>query len=206
MCIRDSVYANALEKLRPHSEIIHFQKPSENALMERLEYVCKKEKVHVSKTLLKELAVLSQGDVRNSLNNLQFMTKNGFDKDKLVTNGSDAEWTDDKRKDIGITWFKICNSIFKRDPYLDVKLQLKNLLRDVETSGNYERIIEGCFTLFPEAVSYTHLDVYKRQVLLCPVCGPSAIYIKRLIGLKEREKYCHHSYRCQKDASLYYNG
>ena len=160
IAVCNNVYANALEKLRPHSEIIHFQKPSENALMERLEYVCKKEKVHVSKTLLKELAVLSQGDVRNSLNNLQFMTKNGFDKDKLVTNGSDAEWTDDKRKDIGITWFKICNSIFKRDPYLDVKLQLKNLLRDVETSGNYERIIEGCFTLFPE-VNYSDHGVTK---------------------------------------------
>ncbi|CDO95975.1 unnamed protein product [Kluyveromyces dobzhanskii CBS 2104] len=110
--------------------------------------------------MLKELAILSQGDVRNCLNNLQFMTKNGFDKNQKFPQDSNAEWTDEKRKDIGVSWFKICNSIFRKDPYVDVKVQMKNLLRDVETNGNYEKIIEGCFTLFPD-VNYSDRGVTK---------------------------------------------
>ena len=58
IAICNNVYASALEKLRPHCEIIHFQKPSDNALIERLEYVCKKEGVHISKSLIQDLSLI----------------------------------------------------------------------------------------------------------------------------------------------------
>ncbi|BAP70854.1 chromosome transmission fidelity protein 18 [Kluyveromyces marxianus] len=141
VAICNNLYAPALEKLRPHCEIIAFRKPSETALLERLELVCKTERVPVSKAYLKDLAVLSQGDVRNCLNNLQFRAG-------ATTTGTTSP--PDDGKDIAISWYRICNSVFRKNPHMEPEVQLSHLLKDVETSGNHERVVEGCWTMYPE--------------------------------------------------------
>lgn len=142
VAICNNLYAPALEKLRPHCEIIAFCKPSETALLERLELVCKTEKVPVSKAYLKDLAVLSQGDVRNCLNNLQFRA--GTTTSAITTSAPDDG------KDIAISWYRICNAVFRKNPHMEPEVQLSHLLKDVETSGNHERVVEGCWTMYPE--------------------------------------------------------
>ncbi|BAO39348.1 chromosome transmission fidelity protein 18 [Kluyveromyces marxianus] len=143
VAICNNLYAPALEKLRPHCEIIAFRKPSETALLERLELVCKTERVPVSKAYLKDLAVLSQGDVRNCLNNLQFRAR------ATTSTGTTSSGPDDG-KDIAISWYRICNSVFRKNPHMEPEVQLSHLLKDVETSGNHERVVEGCWTMYPE--------------------------------------------------------
>lgn len=140
VCICNNVYASSLERLKPYCEIVSFQKPSDDALMERLAYVCGKEGVQLSKATLKEIAELSQGDLRNGLNNLQFMARNGD-----LSNVSD-----DQRKDIGVSWFRICNALFKKNLHSDLRSECAAMLRSIELSANLERIVEGCFTLYPQ--------------------------------------------------------
>ncbi|AMD22916.1 HHR147Cp [Eremothecium sinecaudum] len=150
IAICNNLYASALEQLRHHCEIVSFIPASENALLDRLEHVCKKEGVNVQKKVLKQLVYLSQGDVRNSLNNLQFM----------ATNGELNADTDTQSKDISIPWFKLCNRVFYKNPKEDAIVQFKELLRDLELNANYERLVDGCFQLYP-TVKYSDIGISK---------------------------------------------
>ncbi|SCV01445.1 LAME_0G16270g1_1 [Lachancea meyersii CBS 8951] len=152
IAICNNVYASALEKLRPHCEIINFQRPSENAIVERLHHVCRKEKLLLDKKKLKELTELYQGDVRSCLNNMQFMATLASE------NGSNS--LDEQAKDLTVSWYKICNQIFRKDPHVDGKQQFGKLLRDVETNSNYQKIVHGCFSMFP-SVKYSDYGLRK---------------------------------------------
>lgn len=159
IAICNNAYASALDKLKPHCEIVAFKRPSEDALQERLELVCSRENLDIDKKTLKELAELSQGDVRNCLNNLQFISS-GVSGPR---NTASLE-TDDNTKDITVSWFRIVNQIFKRNPHKEIKLQFKNILRAVETNSNYDKIVNGCFTMYPE-IKYSDNGVNKPGVL-----------------------------------------
>ena len=43
-----------------------------------------------------------------------------------------------------------------------------------------------CVAVYLEAVSYTHLDVYKRQLLVCVVLGIPLLLLIRRMKLDER--------------------
>ncbi|CUS20625.1 LAQU0S01e10924g1_1 [Lachancea quebecensis] len=150
--ICNNVYASALEKLRPHCEIITFQRPAESALLERLSHVCRKEKLQLGKKRLKELSELSQGDLRSCLNNMQFMASLQAE----APESADAVQISDQVKDMAISWYRICNQIFRRNPHEDAKVQFGRLLRDVEINSNYQRIVQGCFAMFPEVKFSDH--------------------------------------------------
>ncbi|SCW02501.1 LAFE_0F07822g1_1 [Lachancea fermentati] len=154
----NNIYVSALDKLKPHCEIVTFNRPVENALLDRLEQVCRKENLRLDKKALKEITELAQGDIRNCLNSLQFLASNDC---------SDPSFTsdkDDQSKDTSLSWYRICNKIFKRDPHVDTRHQFKSLLRHVEANSNFEKIIQGCFTLYPD-VKYSDNGVNKPSML-----------------------------------------
>ncbi|AET38159.1 Ctf18p Ecym_2429 [Eremothecium cymbalariae DBVPG len=150
IAVCNNIYTNALEELRQHCQIVAFRPPGDAAIIERLEYVCKKERVRMDRSLVKQVVESSQGDVRNSLNNLQFLS---------VTENKDGD-INSRQKDIGVSWFKICNQLFKKDLHKDIKTQFQDLLCQVEVSASYDKIIEGCFQLFPQ-VRYSDTGLTK---------------------------------------------
>ncbi|CAL9735879.1 chromosome transmission fidelity protein 18 [Monosporozyma servazzii] len=159
IAICNNLYAPALEKLRPFCEIVSFKRPNDNALQERLTHICDREHLNVSIKILKNLIDLAQGDVRNCINNLQFMTTNIPKQDMQETNTNNNVW-ESNQKDTSILWFKLVSQIFQRDPYKDLRTQFYELLSNIEQNGNYERIIQGCFNVYP-SVKYTDNGVTK---------------------------------------------
>lgn len=150
--ICNNVYASALEKLRPHCEIVTFRRPAESALLERLSHVCRKEKLQLDKKRLKELSELSQGDLRSCLNNMQFMASLHAE----APESTDTAKISDQIKDMTVSWYKICNQVFRRNPHEDAKVQFGRLLRDIEINSNSQRIVQGCFSMFPEVKFSDH--------------------------------------------------
>lgn len=41
------------------------------------------------------------------------------------------------------------NQLFRKDPHRDIKEQFYELLNQVELNGNSDRILQGCFNIFP---------------------------------------------------------
>ncbi|SMN21797.1 similar to Saccharomyces cerevisiae YMR078C CTF18 Subunit of a complex with Ctf8p that shares some subunits with Replication Factor C and is required for sister chromatid cohesion [Maudiozyma saulgeensis] len=168
IAICNNIYAPALEKLKPYCEIVAFKRPSDSAIQERLLDICDKEKLPLPVKTLNDLIDLSQGDVRNCINNLQFMAtqnkyRNGNFKGSLEGNSNNNNHSntwESSGKDLSMSWFLLVNRLFKKDPHTDVKEQFKKLLHEVEMNGNYDRILQGCYTLFP-SVKYSDRGVQK---------------------------------------------
>ncbi|QLG72641.1 hypothetical protein HG535_0D03490 [Zygotorulaspora mrakii] len=146
IAICNNLYAPALEKLKPHCEIISFKRPSDSSLQERLERICQIENLEIAPKTLKELMDLSQGDVRSCINNLQFLSSNQeFNSEVQVGVANKLE---SSSKDFSTSWFRICNALFRKDPRADPKSEIKELTRQVELNGNYERLVHGCHSLY----------------------------------------------------------
>ncbi|AGO10471.1 AaceriABR019Cp [[Ashbya] aceris (nom. inval.)] len=150
IAICNNVYARALEDLRQYCQIVAFKPPGELALLDRLELVCKREGVPMDKKTLKQMAELSQGDIRNALNNLQFMS---------VTDDTSSP-ASGRRKDTGVPWFKLCNKLFRNNPHIESRTQFQELLSEVELSSSYEKVADGCFQLYP-AVKFSDMRLQK---------------------------------------------
>lgn len=159
IAICNNLYAPALEKLRPFCEIVSFKRPSDNALQERLVDICKKEHMDVNIKTLNNLIDLAQGDVRNCINNLQFMTTS-LERLSRSDNTTDNNVWESNQKDISLLWFRVVNQIFQRDPYKDLRTQFYELLSNIEQNGNYDRIVQGCFQAYLH-VKYTDNGVTK---------------------------------------------
>lgn len=159
IAICNNIYAPALEKLKPFCEIVSFRRPSDNALQERLVRICEKEHLDFPIKTINELIDLAQGDIRNCINNLQFMATHNKAPGANITDKSNDEWKS-SNKDTVISWFHLVNKIFKKDSHKDIKEQFYTLLHQIEMNGNYDRILQGCFTLFP-SVKYSDSGVRK---------------------------------------------
>lgn len=155
IAICNNLYAPALEKLKPHCEIIAFKRPSDSSLLERLEHICKVEGLKVPVKFLKELMDVAQGDVRNCVTNLQFIASHQKPNQDPKSNPLDSI-----SKDFSQSWFRICNQVFRRDPRRELTAQLREKTRQVELNGNYERIVQGCHSLYPN-VKYSDNGIQK---------------------------------------------
>lgn len=155
IAICNNLYAPALEKLKPHCEIVAFKRPSDSSLLERLEHICKVEGLKVSVKFLKELMDVAQGDVRNCVTNLQFLAAH-----QKPSKDSHNNPLDSISKDFSQSSFKVCNQMFRRDPRRQLKDQLQEKMQQVELNGNYERLVQGCHSLYPH-VKYSDNGVQK---------------------------------------------
>ena len=157
VAICNNIYAPALEKLKQHCEIVSFKRPADSALQERLVSICETEKLHVPVKQINNLIDIAQGDIRNCINNLQFMAKNGRVPEHAST---DPTTWESSSKDLSMSWFLLVNELFRKNPHRDNKQQFAKLLHEVEMNGNYDRILQGCFTLYP-TVKYSDRGVEK---------------------------------------------
>ncbi|CAI4049582.1 hypothetical protein SUVZ_13G2140 [Saccharomyces uvarum] len=162
ICICNNLYAPSLEKLKPFCEIIPVKRPSDTTLQERLNLICHKENMSIPLKSINELIDLAQGDVRNCINNLQFLASSidGKSGDKLDKSNSNKSTWESSNKDSPISWFKIVNQLFRRDPHRDIKDQFYELLHQVELNGNSDKIVQGCFNIFPH-VKYSDNGIRK---------------------------------------------
>ena len=159
IAICNNIYAPALDKLKPFCEIVSFKRPSDGALQERLLDICNQEQLQIPVKVVNDLIDLSQGDVRNCINNLQFMaTQNKPDITNNNNNNVNA-W-ESSSKDLSMSWYLLVNRLFKKDAHLEIRTQVKNLLHEVEMNGNYDKILQGCYTLYP-SVKYSDRGVQK---------------------------------------------
>lgn len=145
IAICNNLYAPALEKLKPHCEIVAVKKPSDSSVQERLEEICKAEGLKISVKALKELTSIAQGDIRNCVNNLQFLGA----REEFREGRCNDESLESISKDFSESWFKICNQMFRRDPRQELQRQLREKTQLVELSGNSERVVQGCHSLYP---------------------------------------------------------
>lgn len=160
IAICNNLYAPALEKLKPHCEIVAVKRPADTSLLERLQDICKAEGLNVSAKALKELMHIAQGDVRNCVNNLQFLsTREDFRTGDLNDNPLDSV-----SKDMSQSWFRICNQIFRRDPHKELQQQLQEKTELVELNGNSEKVLQGCHSLYPH-VKYSDNGVQKPAMI-----------------------------------------
>ena len=80
-----------IESIQSKSLIIKFNKVNEKNMKIRLKEICKLEKINISDTILNEIILNSEGDMRSSLINLEVINKGLKDEDKqnfrsLMTN------------------------------------------------------------------------------------------------------------------------
>lgn len=151
ICICNNLYAPSLEKLKPFCEIVAVKRPSDATLQERLNLICHEENMDIPIKTINELIDLAQGDVRNCINNLQFLASSTDSKDANTSDKSNCNkgtWAS-SNKDSPISWFRIVNQLFRRDPHRDIKDQFYELLHQVELNGNADKILQGCFNIFP---------------------------------------------------------
>lgn len=154
IAVCNNLYAPALEKLKPLCEIVAFRRPTDFSLNERLDTICKVEGVKIHSKNLKDLIDLSQGDIRNCVNNLQFW----------ATGASSSMDTDPMSKDFASSWYGLVNSIFQRDAHRESREQLQSLSQQIEMNGNYDRIVQGCHSIFPQ-MKYSDNGVTKPSQL-----------------------------------------
>ena len=77
ICICNDPYIPALRPLRAIAAHHHVAAPTKPALLARLRYIAKREGVDVDDAALSSIIDLTQGDVRSSLNSLQWIAEGG---------------------------------------------------------------------------------------------------------------------------------
>ena len=170
IAVCNNLYVPALEKLRPYCEIVSFKRPLETVLQERLRLICKKERVEVPTKLLSDIIDLAQGDIRNCINNLQFLAtarRNGRKHHPELQSGANGGQDELKKglslsssKDATVMWYILVNKLFQKDLHRDVRDQSREFLKEVEMNGNFDRILQGCFSLYP-IVHYSDIGMHK---------------------------------------------
>lgn len=154
IAVCNNLYAPVLEKLKPFCEIVTFKRPADSSLVERLDAICRAEGLKMNPQHVKNLIELAQGDVRNCVNNLQFLSSNQKLEFDAEPRGKDYSWS----------WFTLVNALFQRDPHRNSREQLFDLSKQIEMNGNYDRIVQGCHTIYLR-VKYSDNGVNKPSQL-----------------------------------------
>ncbi|GMM44638.1 Ctf18 protein [Pichia kluyveri] len=137
MC--NDIGSNCLEQLKPFCEIINFQKSNKKHIKKRLKEILKVENIEdVNESLLDDLIISLDGDIRNCINFLQFNSK---------------DLNNNRIKDGDIIWFKIIKEIFNlENKFTNNKIgknEIFNKLREKlnKSNNNLNKINMGCFNL-----------------------------------------------------------
>ncbi|GAA5970017.1 hypothetical protein JCM3765_007278 [Sporobolomyces pararoseus] len=147
ICICNDLYAPVLRPLRPLAKIIRFQPPTNTMLTKRLRTICEMESMRAENKHLTLLVETAEGDLRSCLNTLQrvqFIKRKGDVVDEKAIRSTSLGM-----KDTGTSSIQVLDRLFKKpsrkkgvstdDRYIT------RIVRDVQTSGEYEKIAQGCF-------------------------------------------------------------
>ncbi|EMS19142.1 chromosome transmission fidelity protein 18 [Rhodotorula toruloides NP11] len=134
ICICNDLYAPALRPLRPLAKIIRFNPPTAPMLIKRLRTICDVEGLSTEN---KHLSLL-------------FIKRNGSTADKRAIRSSALG-----QKDTGTSSSQVLDRLFKKPPrkrraplgdgVAANERYVARIVNDVQTSGEYEKIAQGCF-------------------------------------------------------------
>lgn len=177
ICIANDIYTSnsrsyggySLDTLRSLSEIITFRKPTMQKTMsgsvsggkslrsvkEYLKWISDNEKLGLDYQQIGEIAEVCEGDIRASINHLQFCGR------KIDSTSSFN--MENSIKDSQISWFKLVDMLFKRDAQSTKDDDFNNLMRlfmddgsgaSTNSSNNLDKVIRACFNRYLDAVHY----------------------------------------------------
>lgn len=176
ICIANDAYTNNntrayggfnMDKLRSMSEIITFRKPgfqktvtgvktggkALKSVKEFIKWISEQESLNLDYQEISEIVEICEGDIRACINHLQF---NGRKPEDLISDGLLK-----LNKDVQISWFKLADMLFKRDPQLskeDDFHQLMNFVLDgsgksaSSISGTLDKVVRACFNKYLDSV------------------------------------------------------
>ncbi|GAA5854527.1 hypothetical protein JCM9279_000830 [Rhodotorula babjevae] len=150
ICICNDLYAPTLRPLRPLAKIVRFSPPTSAMLTKRLRTICDSEELSTESKHLSLLVDTAEGDLRSCLNTLQFIKRNGSVVDESAIRNSSLG-----KKDTGTSASQVLDRLFKK-PQRKRGLQagtgigsderyMTRIVTDVQTSGEYEKVAQGCF-------------------------------------------------------------
>ncbi|KAI9332801.1 hypothetical protein BDR26DRAFT_868938 [Obelidium mucronatum] len=153
ICICNDQYAPVLRPLRMISQAYAFRPPAHRILANRLTEICKNEGLQTDLRTLMALCELTDGDIRSSLNTLQFFKR----RTKVLTMEMLAG-LDVGHKDMTRGLFKVWEDIFmipsaKKRKKLgmgeqgkdnDANRYIHRLLSLISASGEIDKIVQGC--------------------------------------------------------------
>ncbi|KAG2224906.1 hypothetical protein INT45_010855 [Circinella minor] len=159
ICVCNDLYAPVLRPLRSIAHLIQFRKIPMLTVAKRLQQICDEEGLETDLRALCLLAEMTDGDIRSCLNTLQFIRGKSsvFTREMLEDAGLG-------RKDMGKSLFSVWDEIFnassgrKRAAIhhhnhvpVDVNNRYLGRLTDsITTSGEIDRIMQGCFESYPK--------------------------------------------------------
>lgn len=130
--ICNDIYSPVLDQIKQHCEIFQFKRPTNSDIKKRLKKIIEMEHIKVQDSLIDDLIISMDGDIRNCINFLQFNSNNGSLNGRL--------------KDSQIAWFQTLKMIFNRRASINKKDQFNSLFRDLSNSNDrIDKIINGSF-------------------------------------------------------------
>ncbi|KAI8853259.1 P-loop containing nucleoside triphosphate hydrolase protein [Chytridium lagenaria] len=155
ICICNDGFSPVLRPLRAVSRIIQFKTPPFRILANRLSEICKWEGLTVDLRTLMALCEMTDGDIRSSLNTLQFFRSRSHVLSYEMLAGANVGF-----KDMSRGLFRIWEAVFTlpnaktfkhlggrgvqsgSDPS---RYHFKTLLALIDACGEEERLLQGCF-------------------------------------------------------------
>lgn len=174
ICIANDVYTTnsrtwggfTMDKLRSISELVTFQKPAFikrstgiktggkalSSVKEYIKDISEQENLRLEYNEINEIVEICEGDIRACINHLQF---NGRKLENFVSSSPKTN------KDLQLSWFKLTDMLFKRDPQLNKEQDFDNLMEILlsgksinSSSGTLDKVIRGCFNRYLDTVYY----------------------------------------------------
>lgn len=153
VAICNDVYAPSLRELRQYAEVVNYTGVNTRTVVTRLREICREEGILLNTDVLESVAEATQGDLRASLNTIQFgLTATG------TKNGGFA------LKDMSRSWSAVVNRIFRRAGNFSKSEDSLSVLQSIDSHGDYDKLMAGCFALYPK-IDY-HDDMVKKPGLL----------------------------------------
>ncbi|KAJ3026307.1 UNVERIFIED_CONTAM: Chromosome transmission fidelity protein 18 [Siphonaria sp. JEL0065] len=138
ICICNDQYAPVLRPLRQISQSYTFKPPAHRILANRLTEICKQEGLQTDLRTLMALCELTDGDIRSSLNTLQFFRRKGQILTLEMLAGMDIG-----HKDMTRGLFRVWEDVFMV-PSGKRKKKIACAGGRDEASGEVDKIVQGC--------------------------------------------------------------
>jgi DNA polymerase III delta prime subunit len=153
ICICNDPFVPSLKPLREVAKVVHFKIPEFNIIADRLTNICKWEDVSTDLKTMITLCEATQGDLRSSINALQFLQQKSQaqmnENIKSLKVGS---------KDISQGWHHTCEVIFRKGaPSKNSKVKkakadelpyINSLCELISSFGDQDLIIQGIFQIY----------------------------------------------------------
>lgn len=156
ICICNDLYAQTLRPLRPIARIIRFSTPTPMTIIKRLQTICDMEKLKADLRNLTFLVKIASGDLRSCLNTLQAVqSQSSVASESAIKSAAMVGM-----KDTGTSVQSVLSKLFKlprKTKEGESGHQLSELINDISTCGEYNRIIQGCFESYLSAKRPTDL-------------------------------------------------